>query len=329
MIGLGLCAVAGQASAADSLCAPNEEVFFNCRIKDSPKLLSVCGRGAEEASRGASVSGAYLQYRFGSLDKPELVFPKMREGSLDKFWIANEYVRSAFYESYQLSFQSGQDEYRVYAVNQGDGPNLSPEKYGGVIVSIGSGRDITIPCGSPPETSLGVLVRKLGVEHREGQSRADGITKASFQMCKAMPFNSSDSDFEPGEIEYLLRPLDNAFMLGQQDLPEGIELQNGAVARLVAIPQHGKLAHSQKTAGHPETWSYTPVPGFVGNDRAEFLVKGEAKSGEAVEFHLLYKLRVTSEKRSAYIRQPDPPQLSVSRTYCLIPTILLDYVRAQ
>lgn len=43
-IGLGSFAAIGTASAADSLCASHEEVFFNCQIKDSTKLLSACGR---------------------------------------------------------------------------------------------------------------------------------------------------------------------------------------------------------------------------------------------------------------------------------------------
>lgn len=59
MIGLSLCVAAGHASAADSLCAPDETVFFNCRIKDSPKLLSVCGRTGVDASRGAALPGDY------------------------------------------------------------------------------------------------------------------------------------------------------------------------------------------------------------------------------------------------------------------------------
>ena len=58
-------ALASHASAADSLCAPTEQVFFNCRIKDSPKLLSVCGQSGEEVRRGAAGPGDYLQYRFG------------------------------------------------------------------------------------------------------------------------------------------------------------------------------------------------------------------------------------------------------------------------
>jgi hypothetical protein len=327
LVGLGLCVAAGSASAADSMCAPGEEVFFNCRIKDSPKLLSVCGRGAGEASRGVTVPGTYLQYRFGSHDKPELVFPGIREGSLDRFRVANEYVPSAFYESHQLTFESGSTEYRVYAINEMDGPDSVPDKYGGVIVSTSTGRDITIPCGSAPETSLGALVRKPGSGRRDGQPQADGITRTGFQICKAMPFNSSDSDFHSGEIEYVLAPQDDAFMLGRQHTLEVIELGEGAVERLVTEPQHGKLARHRNTAGHRVTWHYTPAPGFVGNDRAEFLVRGKTKTGEPVEFRLCYKLRVTPEKHRAYLPQPDPPLLSVWRTYCLIPIMTLDDVR--
>jgi hypothetical protein len=330
MIGLVLCAASGQASAADSLCAPNEEVFFNCRIKDSPKVLSVCGLAGEEARRGATLPGDYLQYRFGSHDKPELVFPKTREGSLDKFWVVHEYVRSASYESHQLSFQSGGSDYRVYAVSQmaDAGPNAPPDEYGGVIVGTSSGRDINIPCASIPENKLGSLVRKFGVEYREGQTQGDGGIQASFQMCKAMPFNSSDSDFKPGVAEYELDPLNDAFSLGRHDTPEVIELENGAAERVVAKPQHGKLVRNRKTAGGHYSWSYIPAPGFVGNDYAKFIVRGKAKGGEAVEFTLIYKLRVTPEKLRAYLPQPGPPLLSVPDTYCLISTILLDYVSA-
>lgn len=328
MIGLGMFAAAALASASDSLCAPTEQVFFSCRAKDSPKLLSVCGRAGEEARRGVPVPGDYLQYRFGLHQKPELAFPKIREGSVEKFWVANDSVPSAFRDSYQLSFQSGGTEYRVYAISQlaDEGPGSPPVEYGGVIVSTASGRDVTIPCGSAPEQSLGSLVRKFGVEHREGQSRADGVTRASFQLCKAMPFNSSDSDFKPGVTEYVLRPLDDAFNLGLHKTPGVVDLEKGAAELLVAKPQHGSLVRNQKTAGAAPVWSFTPSPGFVGNDRAEFNVRGKAKAGQAVEFRLVYKLRVTPEKLRAYLPQPDPPLLSVPETYCSIPAILLDYV---
>jgi hypothetical protein len=329
MIGLVLCAASGQASAADSLCAPNEEVFFNCRIKDSPKLLSVCGRAGEEARRGAPLPGDYLQYRFGSHDKPELVFPKARKGSLDKFRAANEYVPSAFYESDQLSFRSGETEYRVYAINEVDGPNSPPERYGGVIVGTASGRDITIPCGSAPENGLTSLIREFDVAQREGEPPTDGVIRASFQMCDAMPFNSGDSDFKPDSAHYEFNPLNDAFMLGLHDTPEVIELKDGAVERLVAKPKHGKLLRIQKYVGHEAIWRYTPTFGFVGDDHAEFAVRGKTKAGQMVEFRFIYRLRVTPEKYAAYIPQAEPPLLSVQRTYCLIPTVLLDYVGAR
>jgi hypothetical protein len=318
MAGLASFALACHASAADTLCAPTEQVFFNCRIKDSPKLLSVCGRGAEEAARGAAVPGAYLEYRFGSRDKPELVFPKTREGSLHKFWVATEFVRSAFYESHQLSFQSGGTEYRVYAVSQlaDAGPDAPPDEYGGVIVTTAGGRDINISCGSVPENGLGGLVRKFGVEHREGQAEPDDVTRASFQLCRAMPFIS----------EYGLDPLNDALMLGLHNLPDIIDLQDGAVARLAAQPRHGNLARFRRTPDNRGTWRYTPDPGFVGNDRVEFLVRGKAKGGGPVEFRLTYKLRMKAENLLAYLPQSGQPVEPVRDLQCLMPAILLDYV---
>lgn len=312
-------AATASASAADSLCAATEQVYFSCPIKDGPKLLSVCGR-----------DGDYLQYRFGVPGKPELAFPTTREGSIEQFRVAKQWVPSAFYESHQLSFSSGGADYRVYAITEQDGGRDSPpQTYGGVIVSTGSGRDITLPCGAAPDNGLGSLVRRSGVAHRDGQPVADGVTRTSFELCQAMPFNSSDSEFRPDETEYMLRPLNDAFMLGLHDTPQVVELESGAIEGLVTKPSHGKLARVRQAAGRQAAWAYTPVPGFIGNDRAEFLVRGKAKSGDAAEFRLRYKLRVTPEKMRAYIAQPDPPMLSVQGTYCLMPTVLLDYLSAD
>jgi hypothetical protein len=315
---LMLAATAG-ASAADSLCAATEQVFFNCPIKDSRKLLSVCGR-----------DGDYLQYRFGVPGKPELAFPKTREGSIEQFRVAKQWVPSAFYGSHELSFSSGRTDYRVYAITEQDGGRDSPpQTYGGVIVSTSSGRDVTLPCSAVPDNGLGSLVRRSGVAHRDGQPAADGVTRTSFELCQAMPFNSSDSEFRPDDTEYMLRPLNDAFMLGLHDTQEVVELESGVTERLVTKPSHGRLARARQAAGRQAAWAYTPAPGFIGNDRAEFLVRGKAKSGDAAEFRLRYKLRVTPEKRRAYIQEPEPPMLSVQRTYCLMPTVLIDYLSAD
>jgi hypothetical protein len=328
---LGLLATGVQANAANSLCAPNEEVFFNCPIKDSPKLLSVCGRAGEEARRGAPLPGDYLQYRFGPHDKPELLFPNAREASLDKFWVAHEYIPSAFYESHQLSFRSGAAEYRVYAVSQpaDEGPNAPPDIYGGVIVSTAGGRDINIPCGAVPEDDLGDLVRKFGVGYREGQAEPDGVIRASFQLCQAIPRNSSASDFKAGVSDNVLNPLNDAFMLGLHDTPDVVALKDGAVERLVAKPVHGKLVRHRRTLDLQLTWRYTPNPGFIGNDRVEFEVQGKEKTGDAVEFHLFYKLRMEPESLRVYLPRPGSPVHPVRDMYCLIPSILLNYVEPQ
>jgi hypothetical protein len=324
MIGLALCVVAGRASAADSLCAPDETVFFNCRIKDSPKLLSVCGRAGEDARRGAALPGDYLQYRFGSHDKPELFFPKTRAGSLDRFRVAHEYVRSAFYESHQLSFRSGGADYRVYAVSQlaDQEPAAPPDEYGGVVVGVAGGHDINVPCGTVPENDLGSLVRNFGVEHREDQAEADDVAKASFQLCQAMSANGVTIDNE-------LRPLNDAFMMGLHESPDIIDLKEGAVEQLVAKPLHGKLAPERKTPGRQAAWRYTPAPGFAGNDRAEFVVRGTAKTGEAVEFRLIYQLRMEADHLSAYFPRRGLSGQPVRDMYCLIPYFLLDYVPAR
>jgi hypothetical protein len=289
VIGLGIIAAGGPAFAAESLCTPTEHVFFNCRVKGGPKLLSVCGRAGEEATRGAAAPGDYLQYRFGPSGKPELEYPMSRESSLGRFQVASEYVPSAFYESYQLSFESGGTEYRVYAITEqaDERGDSQPDKYGGVIVSLASGKDIVIPCGAPPQSDLGRLVRKSGVEHREGQVRSDGVTRARFQLCKAMPLNSVDVDFKPEATEYELRPLNDAFALGLHDTPATIQLRSGAAERLVANPRHGKLVRHRKT-GSQAAWGYVPAAGFVGNDEAEFVVQGKTEEGQAVEFQLRY-----------------------------------------
>jgi hypothetical protein len=238
-------------------------------------------------------------------------------------------VRSAFYESHQLSFRSGETEYRVYSIYEIDGPNSPPDEYGGVIVGTSNGRDVNMPCGSIPENGLASLVREFSVEYQDGESEADGMIRASFQMCHAMPFNSNDGDFKAGVAEYEIDPLGEAFMLGLHDAPEIIELKDGAIVRLVAKPQHGKLSRNQKNAAHEANWRYTPARGFVGDDRAEFAVRGKTKAGQMAAFRLVYRLRVTPKKLAAFIPQPRPPQLSVDRTYCLIPTVLVDYVGAR
>ncbi len=55
------------AAEAPSQCSRSEQVAFNCHI--GKKLLSLC------MAKPQAGQGGYMQYRFGPLNRPELVFP--------------------------------------------------------------------------------------------------------------------------------------------------------------------------------------------------------------------------------------------------------------
>lgn len=87
---LGLTSVS---ASAQSLCTAHEQVVFNCQIKDSRKLVSVC------ASRNLAKDRGYLQYRFGIRKKSELVFPPTNVGTQQRFyWGEKRPYQSAIYE---------------------------------------------------------------------------------------------------------------------------------------------------------------------------------------------------------------------------------------
>ena len=73
----------GLASAPNH-CETGEEVLFNCVIKNSRKIASVCG--ITNIETGAS---AYIQYRFGLPGKVEFQFPdsRRRDDVMNRFRI--------------------------------------------------------------------------------------------------------------------------------------------------------------------------------------------------------------------------------------------------
>lgn len=94
---------------ADDLCRKGEKVFFSCKIKQSEKLVSVCGVTTD---RVATV----LQYRFGTKRRMELAYPPDGESPAKRFQM--EHVRSnygdgggQFYDV--LYFKSGSYYYSV------------------------------------------------------------------------------------------------------------------------------------------------------------------------------------------------------------------------
>jgi hypothetical protein len=63
----------------NTLCAKTERVIFACVLRRPAKIVSVC------ASKDLTRNTGYMQYRFGSLAKIELEYPKDRTGTQQKF----------------------------------------------------------------------------------------------------------------------------------------------------------------------------------------------------------------------------------------------------
>ena len=111
--------------AATGLCLDQEQVIFHCETDRASKWLSVCAANNMEGKE------AFLQYRFGTPGKIELVFPEHKHNSINQF-------RYSHYFRYQvdreeLSFDRQGYSYSVFHDYEGDsGP---PETFEGVIVT--------------------------------------------------------------------------------------------------------------------------------------------------------------------------------------------------
>ncbi len=93
----------------DKLCADNEEILFTFPLKDSRKRLTVC---IEKDSK------EYIVYRFGTKEKPELVFPDTTTNSWSKF-VYSYYMRGGGAENEgvdlnYLTFENNGFQYRIY-----------------------------------------------------------------------------------------------------------------------------------------------------------------------------------------------------------------------
>lgn len=104
-----------------SLCSTDEAILFSCHIRGRNKTLSICGAQRITESTG------YIQYRFGTKDKVDLVFPEAKQPPLGLFTktFSASYgsgVRSTALDA-SVTFSTGQHTYIVYS----DWINGSPE----------------------------------------------------------------------------------------------------------------------------------------------------------------------------------------------------------
>jgi hypothetical protein len=93
----------------ENLCAGNEEVLFSFPMKDSKKRLAVC---VEKDSQ------EYIVYRYGTMDKLELIFPERKTDSWSKF-VYSYYFRGGGAENEgqdlnYLTFENHGFQYRLY-----------------------------------------------------------------------------------------------------------------------------------------------------------------------------------------------------------------------
>lgn len=102
------------AHAAGSHCQAGEETYFNCQIRNSVKVASVCGAGYDADKKQAG----YLQYRFGSPGKVEFLYPASTnaEDMLDKFNFAAGRTADGSQEDSMLGFKSSG---YFYSINYG------------------------------------------------------------------------------------------------------------------------------------------------------------------------------------------------------------------
>lgn len=122
-----------------TLCHSGEVDYFSCKISKSGKIASLCGNVDDSAGDGKD----WLQYRFGSNQNVELIFPEEKRGSTTKFE-ANAFLR---YGVYDLRFINGNALYSVEYEEpfSGDGATKRKTESGSVWVSIGE-RYIKLNC---------------------------------------------------------------------------------------------------------------------------------------------------------------------------------------
>lgn len=137
-------AISGQ-TLAETLCKPKEVVFYSCRIAGTQKLVSLCGNALDDQN------GFWLQYRFGTIGKLELVHPKIRGNTVPVFSESGFEVthlrRSGGWDS-EVSFATSGWSYTVVSWMPGEGDTARTE---GIFVSKNrSGSGTTLKCASVP-----------------------------------------------------------------------------------------------------------------------------------------------------------------------------------
>jgi hypothetical protein len=145
---LSLIATVGPVQAEENLCKPNERIVYNCKIKNSHKVASLC------ASKKLTEDEGYLQYRFGTAKKIELTYPEKKQSSLQQFTISH-YFRSMVDRTW-ISFENGGYEY-TYSSDFDGGQNPPLDEVGISVHRKGNKKSTRLVCVGENVTDISIV----------------------------------------------------------------------------------------------------------------------------------------------------------------------------
>jgi hypothetical protein len=145
------------------------DLLFSCETERSGKFIRVCAVEEEVGKRWSNI-----QYRFGPVEKPEMVFPlDPSRATAPPLFFSHENRKSGYYVS--IRFSTGGYTYRVISESDGHGA--------GVIVSGASGKVLsTINCIERPYMFPAYLQRALPCDLKNPHGKA---------ACGEKPYNAN------------------------------------------------------------------------------------------------------------------------------------------
>lgn len=132
-----LCALNLSTAMASSTshCLPQEQKLFDCAF--GRKVMSICSSPELTAKSG------YVQYRFGRIGNPELVYPVERTSPLGHFRYSHKYAGR--WQQSHLQFSVAGHTYILFAY----GNSAIPESEATMLVVSPEGKRSQLSCGSP------------------------------------------------------------------------------------------------------------------------------------------------------------------------------------
>lgn len=91
-----------SATANATLCNKDEVIYFSCNIKNSKKLVSLCGTPFFDATTYKKLESPSIQYRFGQQGRVELAYPTKKPNPREIFVGEYHHPHNGF--SHALSF---------------------------------------------------------------------------------------------------------------------------------------------------------------------------------------------------------------------------------